>query len=286
VSTLAPAVIAPARDKGFFEALAPGGRRALLGLAAIAVCLLFVFPVFWLVLTALRPGYAVFYVHRGTDFTLENFHEVLGQEIVLKAMFNSFALSTLATIFSLGVTVTSGYMLSRFKGPIPNLWFGCIYVFRCVPYVSWVLPLYFVTRALGIFDTYWGLLLPHVAVHVCFFSWIMKGFFDGIDPSMEYAAMIDGCSRWGAFRRIALPSAIPGLTALAILCWLYTWNEFLFALILTAHETPILTVVMAQFVHELGMEWHLMSATAVLALGPALIVTIFGQKYVIRGLKV
>jgi multiple sugar transport system permease protein len=86
--------------------------------------------------------------------------------------------------------------------------------------------------------------------------------------------------------RVALPAAVPGLTALAILCWLYTWNEFLFALILTAQNTPILTVVMAQFVHELGMEWHLMSATAVLALGPALIVTIFGQKYVIRGLKI
>src|SRR5207237_163340 len=79
--------------------------------------------------------------------------------------------------------------------------------------------------------------------------------------------------------------AIPGLTALAILCWLYTWNEFLFALILTAHETPILTVVMAQFVHELGMEWHLMSATAVIALVPALIVTLFGQQYVVRGLR-
>jgi multiple sugar transport system permease protein len=270
----------------FFDALAPGGRRALFVLGLIGVSSIFAFPVLWLVLTSLRPGYAVYYVHRGSDFTLDNFYEVLSQEIVLKAFWNSFAISTLATVLSLGVTVTSGYMLSRFRGPIPNLWFGAIYVFRCVPYVSWVLPLYFVTRALGIFDTYWGLLLPHVAVHICFFSWIMKGFFDGIDPSMEYAAMIDGCSRWGAFLRVALPAAIPGLTALAILCWLYTWNEFLFALILTAQNTPILTVVMAQFVHELGMEWHLMSATAVLSLGPALLVTIFGQKYVIRGLKI
>jgi multiple sugar transport system permease protein len=279
------AIPAP-RSRFFFEALAPGGRRAFFLLGTIATCLLFAFPVFWLVLTSLRPGYAVYYVHRGSDFTLDNFQAVLGQEIVLKALWNSFAISTLATVLSLGVTVTSGYMLSRFRGTIPTVWFGAIYVFRCVPYVSWVLPLYFVTRAMGIFDTYWGLLLPHVAVHICFFSWIMKGFFDGIDPSMEYAAMIDGCSRWGAFLRVALPAAVPGLTALAILCWLYTWNEFLFALILTAQNTPILTVVMAQFVHELGMEWHLMSATAVLALGPALIVTIFGQKYVIRGLKV
>ena len=196
-----------ARSPGFFEALAPGGRRALFVLGLIAVCLLFAFPVFWLVLTSLRPGYAVYYVHRGTDFTLDNFHEVLGQEIVLKALWNSFAISTLATVLSLGVTVTSGYMLSRFRGPIPTAWFGAIYVFRCVPYVSWVLPLYFVTRAMGIFDTYWGLLLPHVAVHICFFSWIMKGFFDGIDPSMEYAAMIDGCSRWA--RSCASPCPRP-----------------------------------------------------------------------------
>src|ERR1700738_2429440 len=185
------------REAGFFSALAPRGKAVLFALAAIAVCALFAFPVFWLVLTSLRPGTGVYYVHRGTEFTIDNFHEVLSQEIVLRALFNSFMISTVATVLSLGVTATSGYMLSRFKGPIPNTWFSLIYIFRCVPYVAWVLPLYFVTQRLGIFDTYWGLLFPHVAVHICFFSWIMKGFFDGIDPSMEYAAMIDGCSRSG-----------------------------------------------------------------------------------------
>jgi multiple sugar transport system permease protein len=184
---------APARSKGFFSSLAPRGRTVFFALTAVAVCLLFAFPVFWLVLTSLRPGTGVYYVHRGTEFTIDNFHDVLSQEIVIKALFNSFMISTLATLLSLGVTATSGYMLSRFKGPIPNTWFSLIYIFRCVPYVAWVLPLYFVTQRLNIFDSYWGLLLPHVAVHICFFSWIMKGFFDGIDPSMEYAAMIDGC---------------------------------------------------------------------------------------------
>src|SRR6202023_2489987 len=179
---------APRAESGFFSALAPRGKAVFFALAAIAVGALFAFPVFWLVLTSLRPGTGVFYVHRGTEFTIDNFHEVLSQEIVLKALFNSFVISTAATVLSLGVTATSGYMLSRFKGPIPNTWFSLIYIFRCVPYVAWVLPLYFVTQRLGIFDTYWGLLFPHVDVHICFFSWIMKGFFDGIDPSMEYAA--------------------------------------------------------------------------------------------------
>jgi multiple sugar transport system permease protein len=274
------------RGGGFFDALAPGGKRMLFGLALLATLFLFAFPAFWLVLTSLRPGWAVFYVHRGTDFTLANFGTVLEEEIVVHAFVNSFAIATLATVLSIVVTVTSGYMLSRFKGRVASTWFGAIYVFRTVPYISWVLPLYFVTQWLGIFDTYAGLLLPHVAVHICFFSWIMKGFFDSIDPSMEHAALIDGCTRWGAFLRVALPAAIPGIAALSILCWLYTWNEFLFALILTSHNTPMITVTMAQFVTELGTEWNLMSATAVMAMAPALIVTVFGQKYVIRGLRV
>ena len=137
--------IAPVRADGFFSALAPRGKAVLLALAALAVCLLFSFPVLWLMLTSLRPGTGVYYVHRGTEFTIDNFHEVLAQEIVLKALFNSFMISTLATVLSLGITATSGYMLSRFKGPIPNAWFSSIYIFRCVPYVAWVLPLYFVT---------------------------------------------------------------------------------------------------------------------------------------------
>ena len=164
----------------------------------------------WLILTSLRPESGVYYVHRGTEFTLGNFAEVLRDDRIVEAFLNSALIATLATVFSLLVTVSSGYMLSRFTGPASRIWFGTIYVFRCVPYISWVLPLYFVTQSWGIYDTYTGLLLPHVAVHICFFSWLMKGFFDGIDPSMEYAAMIDGCTRWGAFIRVAVPSALPG----------------------------------------------------------------------------
>ena len=284
--TAANAALGGPERRGFFDALAPGGKRALFLLALAAVLFIFVFPVFWLMLTSLKPGWEVFYVHRGTEFTWANYADVLQENIVVRAFINSFVIATLATVVSLTVTVTSGYMLSRFKGPIASTWFATIYLFRCIPYISWVLPLYFVTQWWGIYDSYLGLLLPHIAVHICFFSWIMKGFFDGIDPSMEHAALIDGCTRWGAFRRVALPAAIPGVAALAILCWLYTWNEFLFALILTSHQTPMITAVMAQFVHELGTEWHLMSATAVMSMWPAMLVTVFGQKYVIKGLRV
>src|SRR5690606_21768407 len=244
------------------------------------------FPVLWLILTSVRPESDIYYVYKGTNFTLDNFRQVLDNPRVTLAFFNSAVVATVATFFSILVTVSSGYMLSRLKGPIARTWFGTIYALRCVPFVTWVLPLYFVEQQYGLYDTYRGLFLAHVAVHICFFSWLMKGFFDGIDPAMEHAALIDGCTRWGAFLRVALPSAIPAISALSVLSWLFSWNEFLFALILSGQHTPLTTVVMAQFVSEMGMQWNLMAATAVLALVPAFLLTLFGHKYVLRGLKI
>src|SRR5246127_3791863 len=209
----------------FLPHLSSWSRKALFALALCGICFTFAFPVLWLILTSLRPESGVYYVHRGTEFTLGNFAEVLLDDRLLQAFFNSALISTLATFFSLLVTVSSGYMLSRFRGPASSTWFGTIYVFRCVPYISWVLPLYFVTQSWGIYDTYIGLLLPHVAVHICFFSWLMKGFFDGIDPSMEYSAIIDGCSRWGAFWRGGVASAVSRIPAPPTPWWPFSLDE-------------------------------------------------------------
>jgi multiple sugar transport system permease protein len=273
-------------QRRFVDSFAPGARRFSFALALSVVCFLFAFPVLWLILTSLRPQSGVYYVYRGLDFTFDSFAQVFANDRLVHAFLNSAIIATAATIFSILVTVSSGYMLSRFRGPIATGWFGVIYALRCVPFVTWVLPLYFVEQRYGLYDSYLGLLLPHIAVHICFFSWLMKGFFDGIDPSMEQAALIDGCTRWGAFLRVAVPSAMPAISALSVLSWLFTWNEFLFALILTGQHTPVVTVVMAQFVSEMGMQWNLMAATAVLALVPAFLLTLFGQKYVIQGLKI
>src|SRR5260370_41194801 len=97
--------------------LSPGGRRVLFGLALFGVCLLFAFPVLWLIVTSLRPESGVYYVHRGTEFTLGNFAEVLKDERIVEAFVNSGLIASLATFFSLLLTASRGYMLSRFSGP-------------------------------------------------------------------------------------------------------------------------------------------------------------------------
>ena len=98
--------------------------------------------------------------------------------------------------------------------------------------------------------------------------------------------MLDGESRIGVLLRIVLPLIRPGLAATAVFCLIVAWNEFLFALILTGNRVPMITVVMAQFVTEMGLRWNLMAATAVMALLPAFLIALFGQKYVIRGLRI
>jgi multiple sugar transport system permease protein len=137
-----------------------------------------------------------------------------------------------------------------------------------------------------IYDTYLGLLFPHIAIHVAFFSLVMKGFFETLSLSSEEAAKIDGCSNWGVFWKIAIPQVLPGIGALSLICWLWTWNELLFAMLLTSTRTPMLTTTIVQFAQEVGMRWNLMSASAVIALVPTIVITIFGQKYVMRGLRV
>lgn len=254
--------------------------------AIVIVCVFFTFPIFWIILTSLKPARDVFYVHASKDFTLSNFPGALFAPQFIRAMINAGIMATLASICSLLITLQSGYLLGRFRGLFRDGWFGFIYIMRTIPYITWGLPLYFINQKLRINDTYWGLLFPHMAVHVAFFSLIMKGFFENIPLETEEAARLDGCSNWGVFLKIAIPQVVPGIIALSIICWLWTWNEFFFALILTGHRTPMLTVAIVQFAHETGIEWNLMSASAVMAIIPAVLICLFAQKYVTTGLRV
>lgn len=263
-----------------------GWHKVLWVFVVLAVCFFFVFPVFWLILTALRPETDVYYVHAGTSFTLSNFIKAFNAHQFKKGIINSAIVATLATFFSILITLQSGYMLGRFRGKFRNSWFGFIYLMRTIPFITWGLPLYTITQKLHIYDTYLGIFFPHLAVHVAFFSLVMKGFFENIPMASEEAALIDGCSYWQVYLKIAIPQVRPGIFALSLLCWLWTWNELLFSMLLTSANTPMLTVTIVQFVNEISMEWNLMAASAVIALLPTIFITLSAQKYIIKGLYV
>lgn len=260
-------------------------REFLPGILLLLALAFFVAPIFYLVLTALRPASEVYYVLQGETLTLSNFSDAWNVPSMREAFRNSAIVATVSTLLTLIVTVPSGYMLARYSGRTQRSWFTVIYLVRTIPYIAWILPLFIIIQRFGAYDSIIGVLIPHIAVHVTFFSWVMSGFFRGVPPELEEAALLDGSGRWGAFLRIIVPQALPGMVALGILGWLWSWSEFLFALILTSYNTPLVTVLTAQFVHEMGIEWNLMAATAVMAMLPAILAVLFAQRYIVQGLK-
>jgi multiple sugar transport system permease protein len=278
-----------AYTEGIARGISPGltstrGRLAL-GAVVTAIALVTTLPIAYLVVTAFRPPADVYYVlQAGLAFSTLNFANAVQWENLPVAFLNTAIVATVATGLSLVIALPSGYMLARYRTRLSETWFFLLYLVRAIPYIAWLLPLFLLVHDVGLYDRYWGVILPHAAVHITFFSWVGRGFFEGVPVDTEEAALIDGSSRWGAFLRVALPQVVPGMLALGMLGWLYSWNELLFSLILTGRETPMLTPTIAQFVNEMGLEWGTMSAAGVLALVPAILVALFGQRYIVRGL--
>lgn len=252
-----------------------------------AVTLVFLFPVLYLALTAFRPPADVFSVlGAGFRFSLANFRDALGWQGVriTEAFVNSAIIATTSTVLSLVVTLPSGFMLARYRTRLARSWFFVIYVIRTIPYISWLLPLFLLSQRFGFHDTYPGIIAAQAAFHVTFYSWIFKGFFEGTPRELEEAALVDGCARWGAFLRISVPLAIPGIMAAGILGWIWGWNELLLVLFLTSDHIPMYSKTISTFITEMGVEWGRMAATGVMAMVPAVVVTAFCHRYIVAGL--
>jgi multiple sugar transport system permease protein len=265
-----------------------GGRASVLLVALIyGVTLAFLFPVLYLALTAFRPPAEVFSVlSAGLQFSIANFRDALGWQGVriTEAFVNSAIIATTSTVLSLVVTLPSGFMLARYRGRLARSWFFVIYLVRTIPYISWLLPLFLLSQRFGFHDTYTGIIAAQAAFHVTFYSWIFKGFFEGTPKELEEAALVDGCARWGAFVRISVPLAIPGIMAAGILGWIWGWNELLLVLFLTSDHIPMYSKTISTFITEMGVEWGRMAATGVMAMVPAIIVTAFCHRYIVAGL--
>jgi multiple sugar transport system permease protein len=271
--------------RGVSTGLRSAWGRLAFGGVVTAIAVAAIVPIAYLVLTAFRPPADVYYVLRaGLQFSTVNFASAVQWENLPVAFLNTAIVATVATALSLVIALPSGYMLARYRTRLSEAWFFVLYLVRAIPYIAWLLPLFLLVHDVGLYDRYWGVILPHAAVHITFFSWVGRGFFEGVPVDTEEAALIDGSSRWGAFLRVALPQVVPGMLALGMLGWLYSWNELLFSLILTGRQTPMLAPTIAQFVNEMGLEWGTMSAAGVLALVPAILVALLGQRYIVRGL--
>ncbi len=258
-------------------------RRALLYTAASILATLVMFPFLWLLQMSVRPNDDIFGYALAFSPTLEHYRSLWTGHFPASFM-NSVLASTSSTVLSLLFGVPAAYSLSRARFRARRqiaLW---VLASRMAPPIAFTIPFFLAYRYLGLLDTVAGLALIYLTFNLALVIWMMQTFFDSVPPALEEAAWIDGCGIWEAFFRIALPLAAPGLAATAVLCFILSWNDFFFALILTRTNAQTAPVAIVSFIQYEGWEWGKIAAGGVLVMLPVVLFTFLVRTYLVRGL--
>lgn len=261
------------------------GMKVAIFLTIFVVLLIMLSPFIWNVMTSFKDKgeyftYPPVFIPR--SFDLE--HYVQGGRLGgIKGIRDSLIIAASTTLIAIALGSLAAYSLARFRIGGDNLAFWILSV-RMMPPIASVLPLFLFFRFLRWLDTYQALILTHSLVNLPFAVWMLKGFFEELPQELEEAALVDGCGRLGAFARVALPLVAPGLVATALFCFMFSWNEFLFALILGRSRVTPITVNIAGMIGGHEILWAEISAVSIMASVPIIIMAIVLQRYLVRGL--
>jgi multiple sugar transport system permease protein len=254
----------------------------------LCVALFVLVPFVWIIAAGFKTQISLLQGEIFFTPTLTSFREVLFSKTTefLNNTTNSFIVATASTLVILVAATLGGYAIERLGTPrwVVHTLLGWAVVFHMVPPITLVAAWFPIYRELGLDNTYLGLVLGHVAVHLPMALWLMTNFVRDVPVELEEAARIDGCTTPYLIWRIIVPLVAPGLAATAILMFIFSWNEFAVALNLTAKQTATVPVAIAKFAQGYEIKYGEMAATAALALIPALAFLLFGQRYIVKGL--
>lgn len=260
--------------------------KALLIIGILVVLFINIAPYFWTVLTSLKAKSEIYNVQiLPQNLYLENYFQVLINSGFYINMWNSFVISSVTALTCLIIGVPAAYAFARLNFPLKKILFTLVLVITIFPGIFIISPLFNFLRSIGAIDTYIALLLPYVAYFTPLVVWILTGFFKTIHSSIEEVAIMDGCSIPRVILRIVLPLSTPGIVTTGIIAFTLSWNEFMFALIFTSSDnarTVPVAISMFQGVHSL--DWGQMTAAAVIATVPLVVISLMLQKYIISGL--
>jgi multiple sugar transport system permease protein len=257
-------------------------RAAFLG-TAVMLLLVVLFPCLWMLQLSFRPSGDIFDMSFNFRPTLENYRALWGGHF--PGSFGNSIISSLgATLLSLFIGVPAAYALSRWRFRARRqvaLW---ILATRMAPPVAFTIPFFLAYRFVGLLDHVVGLVIIYLTFNLALVIWMMQAFFESVPRSLEEAAWIDGCSVWSAFRRIALPLSAPGLAATGVLCFILSWNDFFYALILTRTNAMTAPVAIVNFMQYEGWEWGKIAAGGTLVMLPVVAFSLCVRSYLVQGL--
>jgi multiple sugar transport system permease protein len=258
-----------------------GGVARGVGIAAVLVVLLF--PLLWMLLASFKTSLEVVDPSRVLSFTptFDNYRNVVAQGDFLRFIGNSFLVAAAATLVSLVVGVPAAYAIARYRVAHATTF---LLMARIIPGVSLLVPWYFLFAQIQLVGTYAVLVLTHVFVAMPLVVAIMASFVEGLPVELEEAGQVDGLTRIGAFLRVTLPLSTPGIATAAILAFIFSWNNFLFALVLSDQNTRTLPVAIANFTAYASVDWGGLMAASVLITLPVMAIALLAQRYVVSGL--
>ena len=245
----------------------------------------FLFPIFWVIITSLKSRVQTFAIPPVWIFkpTWQSYRAIFTEMQFSHYLLNSAVIAILNTVLVVFTGSLAAYSIARFKTGGNNLSFWILSI-RMIPPIVVAVPLFIALNKLRMIDTHLALILLYTTLNLPLAVWIMRAFFMEIPEELEESAMIDGCSRMQALWRIVLPLARPGLAATAIFCFIFSWNEFLFALIFTRIVAKTAPLAMTTLMTEREIYWGNICAGATLVIVPVIVFSLIVQKHIVRGL--
>ena len=261
--------------------------------AVIVISLIFIlawmFPILWSFLNSLKTDKEVLAYPPKVLFapTLEAYRDVLfGSASILPNLVSSFIISIGTTVITMLLAVPAAYALARLR--FPGKRFAGFYVLatQMLPPVGIIIPYFLILRGIGWIDTYQGIILIYLSFSLPFAIWLLVSYFEDIPFEMEEAAYLDGASRMRTLWRIIIPQVRGGISVTVVFVFLNAWNEFLFAVVLSGNTVRPVTVAMYNFISVEQTLWTKLAAVSVLAMLPVILLGIFAQKHIVKGLTV
>lgn len=251
------------------------------------IVLLAIGPFAWMILTSLTPSARI--VSQGVSldpsgWSADNYVRLLRQTSFLGNMGHSLVVALGTVALGLLVSVAAAYAFSRFRFPGRRAFMLLFLAVNMFPVVLLILPLFVMMRRLGILDTHVGLIVANATTAIPFAVWMLTSYVGAIPRSLDEAAMIDGCSRLAAMRRIVLPLALPGIISTGIYVFITAWNEYLYALTLGGRNVRTVTVAIQTLIGEFQIEWGLLAAGGVVGALPATVLFLLVQRRLVGGL--
>jgi len=263
-------------------------RQLLFDALGIAVAIVMLFPIYWMVATAFKPGQDILRLEPKwfpNPITLQNFQDAIARPYFLDDVKNSLIVVAVMLVLALAISFLAAVGTARFGFKGRTAYLVMIIAVQMVPLNALIIPLYLMLDSVGQVDVLPGVIAVYLAVVLPFMVWTLRGFVANIPAELEESAMIDGCTRLGAFIRITFPLVGPGLVATAIFGFIQAWNEYIVAyVLLSSPDNQTLTVWLASFTTNHGPEWGPLMAAATMTGLPVVAFFLILQRYLAGGL--